>query len=446
MTLSSTLVPAGEVLAGMGALLDRLDPDRSNVDPATRLAWLRTAPTVQARVTALTAQLTGEADQAKAAEEAVGTPLASWLGMGENLSRREAAGTLRQARKLAQHRLVGEAAIAGRLGTGQARAITGVLDGLAPQLDEAQQQRAERVMVDLAGHLDADQLAKAAGQVLKTVVPDRAEEALEQHLQRQAEAAYRQRSPRFFVEGASVRFDGSLPRPAAEAWIAQLDAHAEQARRTAVERRDPLASTVTLEQRRADALIAQISRQGNSGPGSPSARVLVMLDYAKLAAGAAAAGVLPDGQGLSAGELRRLCCDAELVPVVLGGPSQVLDVGRAERLVTPQLRDALSVRDRGCVFPGCDAPPSRCEAHHILPWHQGGRTCLANLVLLCHCHHPVCEPARHSIRDQWQIRTADDGLPEFIPPARLDPHRKPVRHTRHRHPPGRPQARPTHAA
>nr|WP_300144148.1 HNH endonuclease signature motif containing protein [Propionicimonas sp.] len=431
----------------MSALLDRLDPDRTGVDPKTRLAWLRTARRVQARVTALTAQLTGEADHTKAAEETAGTPLASWLGMGETISRKEAAGALRQARKLAQHRLVGEAAVAGRLGTSQARAITTVLDNLASQLDEAQQAQAEQVMVDLAGHLDADQLSKAAGQVLKTVVPERAEESLETHLQRQAEAAYRQRSLRFFFEGASVRFDGSLPRPAAEAWIAQLDAHAEQARRTALERRDPLAETLMPEQRRADALIAQIHQPTSDGADGPSARVLVMLDYAKLTAGAAGAGVLPDGQELSAGELRRLCCQAEVIPVVLGGPSQVLDVGRAERLVTPQLRAALIARDKGCVFPGCDAPPSRCEAHHILPWYLGGLTWLHNLVLLCHSHHPVCEPARYGVRDQWQVRiAAADGLPEFIPPARLDPGQKPVRHARHQHPPGRSHTGPTRAA
>jgi hypothetical protein len=435
MTLSSDLVPAGEALAGMGALLDRLDPDRSRVDPKTRLAWLRAARSVQARVTALTAQLTGEADQARAAEETTGTPLASWLGMGENLSRKEAAGTLRQARRLAQHRLVGEAAVAGRLGTSQARAITTVLDNLAPQLDDAQQARAEQVMVGLAGHLDADQLSRAAGQVLDVVVPERAAESLEVHLQRQAEQAHRQRSLRFFFEGASVRFDGSLPRPAAEAWIAQLDHHAEQARRTAIERRDPLADTLTPEQRRADALIAQIGQRTQHGGDSPSARVLVMLDYDRLAADATAAGVLPDGQQLSAGELRRLCCDAEVIPVVLGGPSQVLDVGRAERLVTPEIRAALIARDGGCVFPGCDAPPSRCEAHHVLPWHLGGRTHLNGLVLQCHSHHPVLEPAKHGIRDQWHVRIAPDGLPEFLPPKRLDPEQKPLRHTRHQHPP-----------
>jgi hypothetical protein len=446
MTTCSAVLPAGEVLAGMSALLDRLDSDRATVDAATRLEWVRAARGVQSRVNALAAVLTGEADRAKAAETASGTPLASWLGMGEPVSRREAAGAIRQGRALAQHPLVGEAAVGGRLGTSQVRAITNVLDGLAPQLDDEQQVRAEELLVELSGQLDADQLAHAQGRVLKAVVPERADEALETQLQRQGEAAHRQRSLRFFFEGASVRFDGSLPRLAAEEWIAQLDAHAEKARRTAIERRDPLADRTTPEQRRADALMAMVRRRRggtSTGEDGSSARVLVLLDYDTLAKSAAAAGVLPDGQPLSAGELRRLCCEAELIPVVLGGPSEVLDVGRASRLVTPEIKTALIARDGGCVFPGCDAPPAHCEAHHWTPWWAGGSTSLTDLVLQCHSHHPIVEPARHGVRDQWQVRVAADGLPEFVPPVRLDPEQRPLRHARHQHPSddlGHPQA------
>ena len=435
---TSGLISAGEALAGIGVLLDRIDPGRAGVGPAERLAWVRSARKLRGRLDALTVVLTAEADSSKAAEVEAGTPLGSWLGMGEALSRREAVGAVRQARRLGQHRLVGEAAVAGRLGSSQVRAIAGVLDGLAAQLDEDQRVQAERVLVELAGHLDADQLSKAAGRVLRRVVPERAEEALEQQLQRRVEQAYRERSLRFFFEGGSVRFDGSLPRLVAEQWISQLDGYAEQTRRTAIERRDRLAEQATLEQRRADALIAQVThrtRNSSGGTGAPSARLVVLLDHDKLAAGAAGAGVLPDGQPLSAGELRRICCDAELVPVVLGGTSAPLDVGRAQRLVTDEIRAALIARDRGCVFPGCDAPPSRCEAHHITPWWAGGVTALHNLVLLCHSHHPIIEPARHGVRDQWQVRIATDGLPEFTPPTRLDPTRKTLRHARHR-PPG----------
>jgi hypothetical protein len=108
----------------------------------------------------------------------------------------------------------------------------------------------------------------------------------------------------------------------------------------------------------------------------------------------------------------------------------VLDVGRDCRLVPPDLRAALVLRDGGCVFPGCHARPSECEAHHIIPWWKDGTTALSNLTLLCHHHHGLLEPARYGIRDQWQIQIADDGIPETIPPRRCDPQRRPLHHGR----------------
>ena len=74
-------------------------------------------------------------------------------------------------------------------------------------------------------------------------------------------------------------------------------------------------------------------------------RIVVTVDYTKLAADATGAGLVGDGEPLSAGDLRRLCCDADLLPAVLGGPSTVLDVGRDHRLVPPDLRAALVLRD-----------------------------------------------------------------------------------------------------
>lgn len=338
MEAEGTLVTAGEALAEIERALDRVDPDRSAAGGAERLAWVRVARRVRGRVDALCTVLTVEADHAKASEREAGTPLASWLGMGETLSRREASGAVHQARALGQHPIVGDAAVAGRIGTGQARAIAGVLDGLPPELSADQRTHAEQVMVELASHLDADQLARSAGRVLAEVVPAAADELLEVRLQREAERAHRERSLRFFREGGSVRFDGSLPRVAAEKWIAQLDACAEQLRRTAIERRDPLADLPTPAQRRADALIRMIEA-GSAGGGDPAgrarrdpgpasraqARVLVHLDYDRLAVGAAGAGLIGDGLPLSAGELRRICCDAEIIPVVLGAASEVLE-------------------------------------------------------------------------------------------------------------------------
>jgi len=85
--------------------------------------------------------------------------------------------------------------------------------------------------------------------------------------------------------------------------------------------------------------------------------------------------------------LRRLACDAAITRVVLGPRSEPLDVGRRSAVVPPAMRRAVAVRDGGCRFPGCDRPPSWCDAHHVVHWADGGPTSVGNLVLLCRRHH-----------------------------------------------------------
>ncbi|MEZ5088028.1 MAG: DUF222 domain-containing protein [Tessaracoccus sp.] len=118
-----------------------------------------------------------------------------------------------------------------------------------------------------------------------------------------------------------------------------------------------------------------------------------------------AAGILSSGQKIPTATLRRLLCDAGILPVVLGGNSEILDVGTARRFVTPAIRRALSVRDGGCVFPGCTAADAECDAHHVIPWWQGGHTSLHNLVLACPHHHGHIEPSRtgDDPTSRWQV-------------------------------------------
>jgi hypothetical protein len=99
--------------------------------------------------------------------------------------------------------------------------------------------------------------------------------------------------------------------------------------------------------------------------------------------------------------VRRLACTAGLVPVVLGGAGEILDLGREQRLYTPAQHKALVVRDRTCRAQGCDMPGTWCEAHHWRAWSLGGRTDLANGVLLCSHHH-------HRVHDH---RFTADRLP-----------------------------------
>jgi hypothetical protein len=112
---------------------------------------------------------------------------------------------------------------------------------------------------------------------------------------------------------------------------------------------------------------------------------------------------------LSGAAARRLACDAEVIPVVLGGAGEVLDVGRARRTATPAQRRALRVRDGGCIGPGCERPPAWTKAHHLQHWADGGRTDIDNLCLLCTFHH---DQVHHH---GWTI-TMRNGRPHMRPP------------------------------
>jgi hypothetical protein len=90
---------------------------------------------------------------------------------------------------------------------------------------------------------------------------------------------------------------------------------------------------------------------------------------------------------LSAAEARRLACTARILPAVLGGDSEILDLGRAKRLFTAAQHKALRLRDKRCRAEGCTIPATWCEAHHLVPWQLGGVTDLDNGILLCSHHH-----------------------------------------------------------
>jgi hypothetical protein len=186
----------------------------------------------------------------------------------------------------------------------------------------------------------------------------------------------------------------------------------------------------TSTQRRADALVAVCGYTLDSGElpdnggDRPQVVVTMNLDTLRHQIGTA---TLDDGARLSATEARLAACDARIIPAVLGGKGQVLDLGRERRTVTGALRRALVLRDGGCTFPSCDRPDRWTDGHHIVHWGDGGETSLINTALLCGHHHRVIH------RGEWEIRiNPADGLPEFLPPAYIDRERKPLRNHYHR--------------
>jgi uncharacterized protein DUF222/HNH endonuclease len=153
------------------------------------------------------------------------------------------------------------------------------------------------------------------------------------------------------------------------------------------------------------------------GGQRPHVNVLIRLDDLQ---NRATAACLDFGGPLAPESLRMLCCDAAVVPIVLNGKGQPLDVGRATRTIPDGLRRAVAARDGGCAHPGCGRPQSWCEIHHLTPWEHGGDTKLSNLAMLCRVHH------RQAHATEWIVRIRD-GLPEFIPPRWIDPEQRPRR-------------------
>jgi len=124
--------------------------------------------------------------------------------------------------------------------------------------------------------------------------------------------------------------------------------------------------------------------------GGTATQVMVTLDLEHLLGDLEDAGVVVTSTGdrITAGQARRLACQARLIPVVLGTDSEILDLGRSTRLFTPAQRKAMAIRDRECTAEGCSIPAAWCEAHHWRkPWAHGGKTDLADGKLLCSFHH-----------------------------------------------------------
>ena len=160
---------------------------------------------------------------------------------------------------------------------------------------------------------------------------------------------------------------------------------------------------VTSGQRMADALEQLLTgpRKGKTKNGRvQDVKLLLIADYDTLNRQIEGAR-LGDGTPIPASELRRLACDAQILPAVFAGRSQPMDLGQSRRTANGAQRAALIARDRHCV--GCGARAAWCQAHHIIHWADGGPTSVDNMVLLCsRCHHKVHD-------NDWQIRQTPTG-------------------------------------
>ncbi|MFC0680257.1 DUF222 domain-containing protein [Lysobacter korlensis] len=188
----------------------------------------------------------------------------------------------------------------------------------------------------------------------------------------------------------------------------------------------------TSEQLQADGFVELIRLGVTADPGSivgtrkPAVRVLVTSDDVQQPDGDQT-GTQNRGIGwleghsdaVSIGTVRRTICETGIIPIRFDDDGQCLNVGREQRLYTAVQRIALATRDGGCRFPGCDRPPSWCEAHHLHQWARDGRTDLADGILLCRHHHMLIH------NNHWRIKR-DGANYLLIPPRERDPDQTPI--------------------
>ncbi len=173
--------------------------------------------------------------------------------------------------------------------------------------------------------------------------------------------------------------------------------------------------SLTVDQATADALANLVLGTGRSSrPGITEA--MVFIDLESLLHGAHEGGVsyLSSGVHVPVSQIRRLCCEAQIIPMVLNGDGRPIDVGRDSRLANREQRRALRKLHKTCAFPDCDTPFDDCEIHHVQWWEHLGPTDLANMAPLCSRHHHLChEGGWHLSIDQRRTISVrrPDGTP-----------------------------------
>jgi Domain of unknown function (DUF222) len=342
-----------------------------------------------------------------------------------DLSTGQARARMRDAEQLATRRtLTGEvlparlpaaaAALAsGAIGTGQLTVIAQTMAVLPSTVSPQDRDWVEATLAEHAHNFDPRRLRTIAQRIVEQLDPDGP-----------APAEPDDPCPAAGELRIRDRRDGGI---SLEGWLDALHGAAFRGLIEQLAAPRPLAEDIpdprTAAQRNADALIelcdlARGNDQMSAAGGEPS-HVTVTLDYETLIKELSGAA-LDYGQRLSPAQARLAACDCKIIPVVMSGASEPLDVGRSMRTVPLGIRRALVARDRGCRFPGCDRAPALCHAHHVREWHHDGHTAVQNCVLLCPTHH------RWVHATEWDI-TIRGNLVEFRPPAILDPHRKPLR-------------------
>lgn len=336
------------------------------------------AQTTEARLRVLaSADEVGDASGARDA--------AAWVSVATQADPMTARSDLHLAKALEHRPWVVAGMREGSVSPAQARAIVAGLEALPERLGPDLAARAEASLVGYAALHRPAELRRLARRIVEVVAPEIAEAEEAERLEAEERRAREKSSLRFRTLGdGRTRTWGVLPTAVAERLKLYLQAYTSPRQAPAGGERVPQhrANAMALA-----ALLELLDPDRLPAHGGDATTVLVTLTKEQLLAELATAGLLAGEAEISAAEARRLACQASIIPVVLGGEGEVLDLGRSRRLFSRAQRKAMRLRDRGCRAEGCDIPAAWTEAHHLKPWSEGGRTDLDDGICLCNHHH-----------------------------------------------------------
>ncbi len=391
---------------------------------------------ILARLTGLQLALLARADRLEVHAQADGGPApvdtAAWLAHRGLVSGRSARGQVRHSRDLtSDFTLTGSALLAGDIDAAQAEVIASAVKRLPTDLEAGVRERAEKVMLAEARRLDADQLRVAGRRLLEVVDPDAAEEAEANRLRKEEDAAAAKTWLTTWDDrDGTTHLNVKLSTRHADMLRTVLHAIANPSLTDAINRTTTTTTPgvvavgqATRSEKPGQRIMGEAfcrlletldpSRLPHSG--GLSATVVVTIPLETLQSGMGAA-TMDTGTRLSPGEARRMACDAGLIPVVLGGKSEVLDHGRTRRLYSKPQRVAMAIRQSfRCAAEGCDRPTAWCDAHHLQPWSRDGRTDLADGVLICGRHHTLVHHPDYTVERRPGRRISITRTPRTTP-------------------------------
>ncbi|WP_109509049.1 HNH endonuclease signature motif containing protein [Nocardioides speluncae] len=348
---------------------------------------------IETLLTALRMQIMATADEV--AEETGARDVAAWLAHQTRSNSKSCRADLHLATALeARWTRLGSAVAAGGVNLAQARVIARALDELPTDLDPDLLVKAEEHLIEAAAHHYPDELRILGRRILDVIAPEVGEAEEAKQLQREEERAWKTTSLTLTRRGdGTTRLTGVLPDATATRLVTYLDAYTSPRQQ---------AATTAMPQYRARgqafcALLEHLDPAKLPDHGGDATTVMVVIDRDSLTRDLAAAGLVGTDDKITAAEARRLACTAQIIPVVLGGKSEILDFGRTRRLFSRAQHKAMRLRDNRCRGENCTVPATWCEAHHWEPWSKGGKTDLDDGVLLCSHHHHKAHDPRYSV-------------------------------------------------